>query len=115
VIDAAGAIYVIGGFDTTTGYLNDVWQSTDGGTRPDFDKGVAGGTGLVLGGYYRGTTGYYGGTGGVKRDPGGTEGLLEGTQEVLERVHGRGLWSARGVQEEREGARGGLGVLLGVL
>ncbi len=31
VIDAAGAIYVIGGFDPTTGYLNDVWQSPDGG------------------------------------------------------------------------------------
>ncbi len=31
VIDAAGAIYAIGGFDPTTGYLNDVWQSPDGG------------------------------------------------------------------------------------
>ncbi len=32
VIDAAGAIYVIGGFDGNTGtYYNDVWVSTDGG------------------------------------------------------------------------------------
>jgi hypothetical protein len=31
VVDAAGAIYVIGGFGGT--YLNDVWSSTDGGAR----------------------------------------------------------------------------------
>ena len=34
VIDAAGAIYVIGGNTSGgsgTGYLNDVWVSTDGG------------------------------------------------------------------------------------
>jgi hypothetical protein len=30
VIDAAGAIYVIGGL-TSSGYLQDVWVSTDGG------------------------------------------------------------------------------------
>ena len=30
VIDAAGAIFVIGGYGTD--YLNDVWVSTDGGT-----------------------------------------------------------------------------------
>jgi hypothetical protein len=34
VVDAAGAIYVIGGYDGTT-YFNDVWVSTDGGARPD--------------------------------------------------------------------------------
>jgi hypothetical protein len=33
VIDAAGAIYVIGGYGE--GYRNDVWVSTDGGARPD--------------------------------------------------------------------------------
>ncbi len=34
MIDATGAIYVIGG--TTGGnYHNDVWVSTDGGARPD--------------------------------------------------------------------------------
>jgi hypothetical protein len=31
VIDAAGAIYVIGGQDTDADYFNDVWVSTDGG------------------------------------------------------------------------------------
>ncbi len=37
MIDAAGAIYVIGGVSGTdydTDY-NDVWVSTDGGARPD--------------------------------------------------------------------------------
>jgi hypothetical protein len=32
VIDAAGAIYVIGGY----GGGSDVWDSTNGGARPDF-------------------------------------------------------------------------------
>jgi hypothetical protein len=31
VVDAAGAIYVIGGYNRNTGYLNDVWKSTVGG------------------------------------------------------------------------------------
>jgi hypothetical protein len=39
VIDAAGAIYVIGGEGNSgtgsTPFLNDVWASTDGGARPD--------------------------------------------------------------------------------
>ena len=34
VVDAAGAIYVLGGYDGGTDY-NDVWASTDGGARPD--------------------------------------------------------------------------------
>ncbi len=33
VIDAAGAIYVIGGYDGT--YFQDVWASTDRGAQPD--------------------------------------------------------------------------------
>jgi hypothetical protein len=33
VIDAAGAIYVIGGWGVGTTYFNDVWVSTDGGAR----------------------------------------------------------------------------------
>ncbi len=53
MIDAAGAIYVIGGYGNI--YLNDVWASTDGGARPD----LAGG---VLEGYWAGTQGYYRGT-----------------------------------------------------
>ncbi len=47
MVDAAGAIYVIGGFSfgSTTGYLHDVWASTDGGARPD---SVGGWVGRVL-------------------------------------------------------------------
>jgi hypothetical protein len=41
VIDAAGAIYVIGGFNGYT-YLNDVWVSTDGGARPNSGVGWSG-------------------------------------------------------------------------
>ncbi len=34
MVDAAGAIYVLGGYGGTTGtYYNDVWASTDGGAR----------------------------------------------------------------------------------
>jgi hypothetical protein len=54
VVDAARAIYVIGGTDGTTNF-NDVWASTDGGARPDSVKG-----------------GWSGGT------QGGTEGVLQG-------------------------------------
>jgi hypothetical protein len=46
VIDAAGAIYVIGGYGgsnyTDVWYLNDVWASTDGGARPDSRRGWSG-------------------------------------------------------------------------
>ena len=41
VIDAAGAIYVIGGF--SGGFLQDVWVSADGGAWPD-SEGCPGGT-----------------------------------------------------------------------
>ncbi len=44
VIDAAGAIYVIGGI-TGSGYVQDVWVSTDGGARPDSVRGVGSGFG----------------------------------------------------------------------
>jgi hypothetical protein len=110
VVDAAGAIYVIGGQDSGTWY-HDVWVSTDGGARPDSDKGggrrgtrggTRGGTQGVLrtkglyrgilrstrGGYYRvlrGTTGvlegYYKGSMSVL---GGTTGVLRSTQELLQ-------------------------------
>jgi hypothetical protein len=51
VVDAAGTIYVIGGYNGTT-YFNDVLVSTDGGALPD----SAGGRGVlgvlsVLAGY----------------------------------------------------------------
>ncbi len=56
VVDAAGAIYVIGG-GGNTGELQDVWASTDGGARPDSVGGSVGGVlkGVlewVLRGYY---------------------------------------------------------------
>ena len=54
MIDAAGAIYVIGGGFVDTTY-NDVWASTDGGARPDSVRGRSGST---MGGYYGGTKGY---------------------------------------------------------
>ena len=49
VIDAAGAIYVIGGESGGT-FFQDVWASTDGGARPDSRRGV-------VGGYWVGTHG----------------------------------------------------------
>ncbi len=58
MIDAAGAIYVIGGTTGgSTGLLNDVYASTDGGARPDSVGGWVGGVlkGVlewVLRGYY---------------------------------------------------------------
>jgi hypothetical protein len=51
VVDAAGAIYVIGGDGYIgSGELQDVWVSIDGGVceRPDSGVGVAGYTGWVL-------------------------------------------------------------------
>ena len=38
VVDAAGAIYVIGG--SSTGFLQDVWASTDGGAQAGRLRGV---------------------------------------------------------------------------
>jgi hypothetical protein len=35
VVDAAGAIYVIGGSLGSGGHFQDVWVSTDRGARPD--------------------------------------------------------------------------------
>ncbi len=46
VVDAAGAIYVIGGSgDTDYAFFQDVWASTDGGARPDSVQGRSAGTG----------------------------------------------------------------------
>ncbi len=49
VIDAAGAIYVIGGYRSNTtisnaGYFQDVVVSTDGGARTGLSRGWSGGT-----------------------------------------------------------------------
>ncbi len=43
MIDAAGAIYVIGGSGSFGTYYQDVWISTDGGAQPDSVNGVVGG------------------------------------------------------------------------
>ncbi len=51
VIDAAGAIYVIGGYGDNFTHYDDVWVSTDGGARPD----SVGGGRWVPGGYSGGT------------------------------------------------------------
>jgi hypothetical protein len=84
VIDAAGAIYVIGGWSIGGTRFNDVWASTDGGARPDSVGGAVGGM------HWVGTTGvlrgYYGGTKGVIR---ALKGCCRGTQgycRVLQRV-----------------------------
>ncbi len=41
VVDAAGAIYVIGGtsYNGSTTYFHDVYASTDGGAPPDSGRG----------------------------------------------------------------------------
>ncbi len=67
MIDAAGAIYVIGGITTGVTYLNSVWASTDGGARAGLGRGYSGGRGALrvystsatqeLQGHYRGTIG----------------------------------------------------------
>ncbi len=64
VVDAAGAIYVIGGLDAGSAFYQDVWASTDGGadgTRAG-GRGVQGGHHGVLGGTMRVLQGYYMGT-----------------------------------------------------
>ena len=72
VVDAAGAIYVIGGYDRTDGtntYYQDVWASTDGGARAGLATGVVGGGdgggSTQGGGCCVGTTGVFRGTQGV--------------------------------------------------
>ena len=63
VIDAAGAIYVLGGSYNT--YFQDVWASTDGGARAGLGRG---GDRRVLEGVLKwGTTGVIRGTKGVLR------------------------------------------------
>ena len=46
MVDAAGAIYVIGGRNDTT-FFNDVLVSTDGGARPDSRRGWWGVLGVL--------------------------------------------------------------------
>jgi hypothetical protein len=72
VIDAAGAIYVIGGGNGTLS--QDVWASTDGGARPEY---VGGGTTE-----YSRTSMRVEGTA-RPQVLGGTKVILRGTQRVL--------------------------------
>ena len=60
VVDAAGAIYVIGGAGGHDNSLEDVWASTDGGARAGLgQRGVVGGsTGWGTRGVPHGTKGY---------------------------------------------------------
>ncbi len=65
VIDAAGAIYVIGGMSrgiTNNVYLKDVWKSTDGGAGRTYAGGGGGVHQVVLPGYSRVLFGYSRGT-----------------------------------------------------
>ncbi len=83
MVDAAGAIYVIGGTDSkdygrTGYYYKDVWVSTDGGARPDSRRGWSWSTGWVLQGTRGKLRGYYTGTKGVLRGTPGVLGVLEG-------------------------------------
>ncbi len=73
VVDAAGAIYVIGGVGGIgSTNFRDVWVSTDGGAQRLRQWGGRGGyTRGVLQGYYRGLMVQHGGTAGVL---GGTRG-----------------------------------------
>ncbi len=49
MVDAAGAIYVIGGCnDGSSTFYKDVWISTDGGARPD-SVGSSAGLTVILG------------------------------------------------------------------
>ncbi len=61
MIDAAGAIYVIGG-GIYTGDTKDVWVTTDGGARPGSRRGGQGGAEWVLRVYSRVLQEYYRGT-----------------------------------------------------
>ncbi len=70
MIDAAGAIYVIGGATGVT-YFNDVLVSTDGGGRPD---SVGRGRGV----HQLGTKGVLGCTMGTTGVPQGTQGARGG-------------------------------------
>jgi hypothetical protein len=76
VVDAAGAIYVIGGESYSGTLFNDVYNSTDGG---QFRRGVDAVPtryGGFLTGFPRGTRGYCGGTRGYRGCAGSSTGFL---------------------------------------
>ncbi len=84
VVDAAGAIYVIGGQDTDADYFNDVWVSTDGGA-DGTRAGSLVGTYGVLKVYHEVRRRYSTGTHGYRR---GTEGVPTGTRGTLGVIRG---------------------------
>jgi hypothetical protein len=88
VVDAAGAIYVLGGngYNGTVTYYHDVWASTDGGARAGLGRG--GGQGVHSVGYSRGYSS------GVRRVLRSTKGVLWGTAEYRGGSMGprRGSW-----------------------
>jgi hypothetical protein len=82
VVDAAGAIYVIGGLLGISGiYYRDVWASTDGGVRPDSRPDYVGGrtTWGASTGVLRGTTQVL--LGNYKAYYRRSSGVLRGSQE----------------------------------
>jgi hypothetical protein len=98
VIDAAGAIYVIGGSSGTGNYLQDVWVSTD--------RARVGGTRRVLKGTHRVLKGYC---------P-GTSGLLEGYSDGASgRLHARKRAMLKGCASALEGVLCGVLLAEGVL
>ena len=78
VVDAAGAIYVLGGYSGN--YLNDVWVGTDRGARAGLSQGYC----AVLGFSSR----TFEGAGGAI---GCTHGIPAGTQEALNGYGGSGV------------------------
>jgi hypothetical protein len=82
VIDAAGAIYVIGGtFDTKFISYQDVWASTDGGARPDSCMGgTTGGSTGDAQGYYKSARTYSGLLEGYSGELGVTQVYPRGTK-----------------------------------
>ncbi len=131
VIDASGAIYVIGGIgESYPYYFNDVWLSTNGGARPDSHNVLLGGTQGALKvrqggaeGVLRGTHGVLGvlmGTGGVLRCIIGDWGTLHGTEGysrgegVRMGVHTRVHGGCQGLLRILTGTKGTLGGTSGV-
>ncbi len=88
VIDAAGAIYVLGGDDRGGTYYKDVYVSTDGGAPPGLSWGVVGA--------------YFGSTTGV------LERVLEGVCEGVLQGYSRGTSRVPRVDTRgnREGTKG---------
>jgi hypothetical protein len=94
VVDAAGAIYVIGGVGSGDNLYQDVWVSTDGGAdRSRRHSGVLEG---VLRGYYRVLMGYLMVLRGTNGDTDGCYGVLMRTKGFYMSIAGVLLGVLRG-------------------